>query len=346
MKRQRCFKPFPVTALLFLVLSRVSGKAFHPRRGGVFFPQPSRSKIPPPQNISLVDNVENGNPIELADSISNRLSIRNIIHWMIPSVSTLGAFLFFRTMAQSFHSTVRWLAIVTETWVPYTLEEIDLQTQVVTQVINGPVITSISLLFATLVSVTLSTLHNRQVEIFNTYSQEMQEAKHLQSLVQHLKDSQVEVVQPMTRSLTKALLHESFRDKPSPEVDTRIDTILFQIHSWMRSDSSPLLMEAQNTLLDVAKARKSHFTKIDTHFPAMHYLTLCFMALSIMAAFLIATDQELNVLESIPVRLLWSILVGSFSSLAVVCYDLSTPFAGVYKVASSVVANDDSLFGR
>ena len=68
-----------------------------------------------------------------------------------------------------------------------------------------------------------------------------------------------------------------------------------------------------------------------TGFPTMHYIALAFLALSICLSFLVATDQSRHILESMQVRMLWSILIGSFTSLAVVCFDLSRPFAGAYK---------------
>ena len=63
-----------------------------------------------------------------------------------------------------------------------------------------------------------------------------------------------------------------------------------------------------------------------TGFPTMHYIALAFLALSICLSFLVATDQSLHILESMQVRMLWSILIGSFTFLAVVCFDLSCCF--------------------
>jgi dolichyl-phosphate-mannose--protein O-mannosyl transferase len=69
-------------------------------------------------------------------------------------------------------------------------------------------------------------------------------------------------------------------------------------------------------------------------FPAMHYVTLALLAMAICISFLVATDQSKVIFESLQVRILWTILIGSFTSLAVVCYDLSSPFVGAYKVST------------
>jgi hypothetical protein len=57
------------------------------------------------------------------------------------------------------------------------------------------------------------------------------------------------------------------------------------------------------------------------------------LAVSICMAFLMETNQELLIfLNSIQLRLLWTMLIGTFSALGVVCYDLCDPFGGSNKV--------------
>jgi hypothetical protein len=216
---------------------------------------------------------------------------------------------------------------------------------VVTQVVNGPVITSISLLFATLVSTTVSTLHNRQIQTYDSFSKQMHEVNQLLSLMHHLSVSQGAIMRPTVRELARGIFRESFRESQSNAIEPLIDTLLFQVHTWMVNpkEASSVVSEARESLMRIAEARRCHFTTLNTRFPAMHYVALGLLAACICASFLIATDQALHVLESIPVRLLWSILIGAFSSLAVVCYDLASPFAGAYKVATAL--KDNALFG-
>jgi len=69
-------------------------------------------------------------------------------------------------------------------------------------------------------------------------------------------------------------------------------------------------------------------------FPLVHYLTLTLLALSIVVSFLVATAQaEFIFVTGLPVRVLWSVLITSFTALGVVCFDLSRPFRGAYHIA-------------
>jgi Protein of unknown function (DUF4239) len=272
---------------------------------------------------------------------NNMISIRQGIIYLVPPITTFVFFYYFRQIAHIVHTTILWLSQVTETWLPVTTAEVDLQTQVVTQVVNGPVITSISLLFAALVSTTVSTLHSRQMEMHDSFSKQIHEAIQLQLLIQHLFPSQAWRISCQVHELVKGLFQESIASLESPGLGSLIDSLLFDVHKMMRNNrSSPIVLQVHSTLLTIAEARRSHLCIVKKHFPVMHYCTLATLALCICASFLIATDQALDVLQSIPVRLLWSILVGSFTSLAVVCYDLAAPFTGVYKVETSNVKND------
>uniref|UniRef100_A0A7R9ZSY0 Uncharacterized protein n=1 Tax=Craspedostauros australis TaxID=1486917 RepID=A0A7R9ZSY0_9STRA len=72
-----------------------------------------------------------------------------------------------------------------------------------------------------------------------------------------------------------------------------------------------------------------------TRFPPVHWMTLTLLAGGIAISFLVATDQQEFLMQSLQVRILWSVLVGSFTSLAVLCFDLNRPFEGAYKIPSS-----------
>jgi hypothetical protein len=340
--------------VLFVCLAHLSsGVAFRPRatlRSGQSADKPAVNNMPA-VNATVNPTVEPAvKPMpEFLDLKSSKLAVRRGVIYLVPPLFTFAAFYYFRQTAHLFHSTIHWLATVTDTVMPKTAVEIDLQTQVVTQVVNGPVITSISLLFAALVSTTVSTLHSRQMEMYNSFSKQMHEANQLRSLTQHLWPSQSEILRPLVQTLIRGIFQESFSESESSDIGTLIDTLVFQVQTWMTDtlQSSSIVLQAHDTLMTIAEARRSHFSILKKHFPFMHYCTLAFLALAICASFLIATDQALYVLESIPVRLLWSILVGSFTSLAVVCYDLAAPFAGVYHVATThykiANAKDDSL---
>jgi hypothetical protein len=99
-----------------------------------------------------------------------------------------------------------------------------------------------------------------------------------------------------------------------------------------KGGASPLLVVAYDTVTRIQHARCDRWMSLQIKFPAMHYVTLSLLAMAICISFLVATDQSLVIFESLQVRILWTILIGSFTSLAVVCYDLSSPFVGAYQV--------------
>ena len=60
--------------------------------------------------------------------------------------------------------------------------------------------------------------------------------------------------------------------------------------------------------------------------------------LSISSCFLLETDQEaLIFLDAVQLKILWSMLVGAFTALAVVITDLSDPFKGSYTISPTVL---------
>ena len=225
--------------------------------------------------------------------------------------------------------------------------EVDLQTQVVTQVVNGPVITSISLLFAALVSMTVSTLHNRQLAMRQNHAQLVSALSMLQQHTAHhqlppTQQQQQDTLQNLLVQLETRLVSESQRptnndNDSTTTFDEILDTILLHLQAWSnnnnnnKSSNSFAAQKAHAIAERIHEERQNTQTLLATGFPTMHYIALAFLALSICLSFLVATDQSLHILESMQVRMLWSILIGSFTSLAVVCFDLSRPFAGAYK---------------
>ena len=57
------------------------------------------------------------------------------------------------------------------------------------------------------------------------------------------------------------------------------------------------------------------------------------MAITILFVFLLETDQDaVQFLLGFQLSICWALLVGTYSLLAVVIYDLTTPFVGVFRV--------------
>lgn len=274
---------------------------------------------------------------------------------------------------------VTWLALkLTEwgshgTWLPATEEQINHEMNVVTQVVNGPVITSISVLFASLVSTTISTLHARQVTIQKSLTWEVHQLRLLKSLVVSrvaqvcLSDSQQNMAQSLVQKYSDTLFSDKY-STPAERSDPHLymESVLPDILEWCDSvmaefyDITPssrqsllfgyqlsrhtpispesLIHEIQDLTHGILQERANRWLALlAIHFPKEHYFTLTFLATSICVSFLVATAQAGVLFRErgggiLSVRILWSVLITTFSALAVLCYDLSTPFFGAYLV--------------
>jgi Protein of unknown function (DUF4239) len=277
-------------------------------------------------------------------------SLDRILLWTIPLFGALFSFGTFKFMSSVFHEVVQWAS--SNTWFPATTEEVTLQTNVVTQVVNGPVITSISVLFATLVSMTVSNLYARQVDIQASLVQEVQAIRRLQHLL--TSETAVLLLNEMERSRLEYQFqkhkeqlmvehHHRSTNDGMPEPYKYIESNLLNILDWINEKLSEqmsfpstdfFLSQVQGLTLRVLQERSNRWLAMKAlHFPMVHYVTLSLLALSIGVAFLVATDgAEFIFLHGLPVRILWSLLVTSFTALAVLCYDLSRPFGGAYRV--------------
>ena len=240
--------------------------------------------------------------------------------WATPFLSTMVAFAGYTRLSLNFHALIQEVsAHITHSYVPETSEEIDLQTQVITQVINGPVITSVSVLFATLVSTTITTLHNRQMDVRRSLTKQLEGLQILEMI------NQDQIIKGYVLLLKELYIHQ----ETAIQDWTEIDVVLAQLLRYLQTAKNAEIFEIAR---DMHRERSQQRVSLQRAFPGMHFLTLSILAFSISLSFLIATDQSLSILGSLQCRILWSILVGAFTSLGVLCYDLSSPFMGAYQV--------------
>jgi Protein of unknown function (DUF4239) len=95
--------------------------------------------------------------------------------------------------------------------------------------------------------------------------------------------------------------------------------------------------ECYASVARLREQRVNRITALQSIYPPMHYAILLVLALAECVAFLIETDQELLVfLNAVQLKLLWSMLVGTFVACFAVFIDLCTPFSGSYQISASV----------
>lgn len=315
--------------------------------------------------------------------------------WTIPFVASAASFVSFRRTSRLFHGLVQWMS--DNTWVPKTFKELNLQANVVTQVINGPVITSISVLFASLVSMTISSLYQRQADIRLCLTNEIQALRILHTILQpptvlsssssshayasaspttmtpeekHLAQAQDYLHQYIqyfadeinSRGMKRPSVsfpsngntntdnphhHNDHKNEDDEEEADHPPPPLLALLAWCQQEpvfpaatgaasSSLLYANVSDWVCRLWSDRSHRHLAWSSTFPMVHYITLTFLAVGIGIAFLVATDQSTSIfLDGLPVRILWSILMGSFTALAVICYDLSSPFGGAYQVTTA-----------
>ena len=295
-----------------------------------------------------------------------------VLLWSTPFLVGLFVYATFHHVTWLFHTTVQSMSM--NTWLPETLDEVNLQANVVTQVVNGPVVTSISVILATLLTMTMSNLHARQIDIQKSYILEMQAIRQLQLLISSRTAHQLlnttdrdRIAQLVVghvdrfntpraltsfrgkRKLKSVVLTTTPSDSATDDAHEYIESNLLKLLDGLNeimlsnhaqgldnreSSIQQLLLQMRSLSLRLIQERSNRWLAMEgLHFPVVHYLTLSLLALSILCAFLVATDEaEFIFLRGLPIRILWTLLCTCLASLAVLCYDLGLPFGGAYRV--------------
>lgn len=95
--------------------------------------------------------------------------------------------------------------------------------------------------------------------------------------------------------------------------------------------------ELYSSVTRLRDQRIHRISALQSIYPPLHYAILIVLAFAECIAYLIETDQELLVfLNAVQLKLLWSMLVGTFVACFAVVLDLRTPFAGSYQISASV----------
>jgi len=272
----------------------------------------------------------------------------------IPVVNPILAYFTYPMVVMSWTDLV--LFISNKNWMP--ADGGAYQAEIITPAVNGIVLPAISILFATLISQTVTTLRQRQIDLRTCLNLEACELRNLESLV----DSFAESIEK--NNLRRVLVKYTIRiinESAAEDEDTKIVpgksemndffSTLNQMSANKDVRTEPtLLSEAYGSVARLNSQRSTRVSALQATFPAMHYLVLCTLASSICLSFLLETNQKaLIFLADTELRVLWTILIGAFSALSAICYDLLHPFRGNYQIMMSVPQFyniRDSLLGK
>ena len=294
------------------------------------------------------------------------LAVEKTLTWA-PIFCPILAYLLYDPTAAIFAKTLD--VIANNKWFP--VDGGAYQAKIIAPAINGVVIPAMSLLFANLIATTVTTLRQRQMDITTAINTEAGQIRRLTSLldvfVSDVPESsyssrssnnplgQLKKLQSKCRTYlleyTSRLIaecHESvnYASLDTTGMDSELNGLLTALNRHCANSNSEIgnapspiiLSETYNAVNTLSQERSNRITALQSTFPQLHYVIICFLALSICLTFLMETNQDILVfLNAIQLRILWTIIVGTFCALAAVIYDIQHPFRGTYKIAPQSV---------
>ena len=125
---------------------------------------------------------------------------------------------------------------------------------------------------------------------------------------------------------------------PRRGFDSELNGLIQQFNKAQGSAIPPhVAAECYQCIARLREQRSIRITALQSVYPVLHYAILVALALAVCTAFLIETDQELLVfLNAFQLKILWSMLTGTFVACFAVFTDLLSPFSGSYRVSDSV----------
>lgn len=220
--------------------------------------------------------------------------------------------------------------------------------------LNGPVTLSLSILFGTLVAMTIQTLYNRQVNIHKMLVGSVEEMRELSLYLcgfpePHRRQGRLYLESYLT--LNMRAVHENSFSPVSLRSQSEMGSFLLMLNAMSGNkgskDDGSLVVEPPAYLSEVytsvhrLKVIRSELTStLFSAFPWFHYANMVILAAALLFVFLLETDQEaMQFLVGFQLSLCWALLIGTYAMLGVVMYDLATPFTGFFSVVKGS-AND------
>ena len=307
----------------------------------------------------------------------------------LPIIMPILAYSTYESTARMFNRMVEFIS--DNNWIA--VDGGQYQAEIITPAINGLVVPSLALLFATLVNNTINTLRQRQLQIRTSLNTEANDLRVLATILDslppqklckaknHLRDYLIQYASRVIAESKPGLSIESHMFIGSMDTELNgylrswtalsmasagtmyIDTMLpasnytvdqkefdpYQQQLGITPEErqtvvpflSPLVFsETYDALARLRKERSIRVSALQSTYPMLHYVILALLASSICTVFLMETNQDLLLfLSAIQLRILWGMLIGTFSALGVVNYDMIDPFRGSCKCMYCFLCN-------
>lgn len=222
-----------------------------------------------------------------------------------------------------------------------------LQANLISPTLNGIVLPMCTFLFSTLVSTSISTLRNRLTSVKECLTKEAGDLQKLVLLLEYFPTEAKAKSQHLIYNYCQRLIEESNdgynHDSFTGSIDVEINKLMMLLNELElkqnvgedipRSISDQSLIAIDN----LNENRLSRMTQLREPFPVLHYIILGSLPIAIIFSFLMQTNNDtLRFLDEIQLKILWTMLFGVLSLIAVVIYDLQGPFRGSYRVSNAI----------
>lgn len=201
-----------------------------------------------------------------------------------------------------------------------------------------------------IITTTVAALRQKQINIHTSLNAEVGDLRVLSTLVDAFPPSeQREKFKQYLNQYTSRLIFENNDKVESKSIESEGSTGS-ELHAFVSElnklantgddeqshiPRGPILSASYGAVSRLNVQRSARITALQPAFPLLHYAILVTIAGSTCFAYLLETNQELLMfLNAIDLRILWTMLIGTFSTWAVVWYDLSGPFRGKYQISN------------
>jgi hypothetical protein len=265
------------------------------------------------------------------------------VKYSYPFVVPFAVFHTFEGAMSLFHDIINIISIDVK-WVM--VDGGQYQATILAPTINGVVLPTLSISLATLVAQTITNLRQRENAIRTCLNKEVSDMRTLQSAVEsifggtdELRAEKYNLIVLMAVYMSRVFCESQAKstaelrntDKVLSPVNSELYTMskIFGIYQRPPSAGGSSLDAgfAQSLIVGLNGHRSLRLASLDTVFPPIHWLFLCLLATSVLACFLLESDQEtILFLDNVQLRLLFTMLVGGMSFTALLCIDLLYPF--------------------
>lgn len=213
--------------------------------------------------------------------------------------------------------------------------------------LNGPVTLSISILFGTLVAMTIQTLYNRQTTIHKMLVSSTEEVRELSLLIEDFPEPYRRQGKQLLESFVAASIRDLSDGNITPESLRRkeMGSLLLMLNKLSEDaivKCPGYLGEVYSSVQRMKDIRSELISTLSTVFSGVHYFNIVALASTLLFVFLLETDQEaMQFLVGFQLSVCWAMLIATYSMLGVVIYDLATPFSGVFSVTKGTAEEID-----